>query len=165
AGIQHIVAPGAGADTRPIEPTIDTAKSFPPEQPAAKCIARFGLFRRQGHAAIQAQEYQLGMNLAYVDGGMRAHECVNFHDLASDMPELAGNARLAAPQRLPVRGVRIGEFLPEPAPRAGEDARGVRPQLFARDAVTGAMTIAGHADRDIDPGAVERTGQRIGDIA
>src|SRR5579871_1798461 len=126
AGIEDIVTSGAGADPRIFKPTINLAKSLTPEQPATKCIARFGLLRRQRPVFVQPQKYQLGMNLAYVDERMRAQKGVDLHDLSPDVPELARDTLLAAAQRLSVCLVWIGKLLPEPTPRACENARDMR---------------------------------------
>src|ERR1700742_4087010 len=96
---------------------------------------------------------------------MCPHERVDFHDLRSEMPELARDARLTAAECLAVGLVGVGKFLPQPAPRAGEHARAVRPQLLTRQSVTGALAVLGHADGDIDRGAVERARQRGRDVA
>src|SRR5215472_10883809 len=101
------------------------------------------------------------MNLAYVDQGMRAQERVDLHDLATEMPELARDALLAAAQRFFVGLVGIVELLPKPAPCAAKDPRGMRPHSAARQDITGTITVLGHPDRNIDASAVKRTRQRV----
>src|SRR5215469_8795393 len=104
------------------------------------------------------------MNFADIGRRMRAQESVDLHDLGPDMPELARNALLAAAQRLLVGLVRIVKFLPEPASRTCEDARAVRPQFFTREQIAGALAVVGHADGNIDPGAVEPVTQSVRDV-
>ena len=105
------------------------------------------------------------MNFADVMLAMRAQERINLHDLGPEMPELARDALLAAAQRFRVGLIGIIEFLPEPAPRAGEDARRVWPQLLSREPIAGTLAVLHHADGNIDPGTVEPTGKRGGNIA
>src|SRR5690242_17354102 len=71
------------------------------------------------------------------------------------MPELARDACLSAPQRFNVRLVGIGMVLPEPAPRAAENARAVRPQPVPRQPVACALAMVTQADGDIDSGTIE----------
>src|SRR5262249_40538461 len=72
AGAHHIAALGASAAPRLVQPMIDLAKPCAPQQPATERITLFRFLRRQRLAAVQPQEYQLGMNLAYLHRGMRA---------------------------------------------------------------------------------------------
>src|SRR5215472_11661515 len=104
------------------------------------------------------------MNLAYVDQGMRAQERVDFHDLAAEMPELARDALLAAAQGFFVGLVGIIEFLPEPAPCAAEDPRGMRPHSAARKDITGPITVLCHTDGNIDASPAKRSRQCVRDI-
>ncbi|MGY4171397.1 hypothetical protein ACVIM8_005470 [Bradyrhizobium sp. USDA 4529] len=105
------------------------------------------------------------MHLADIARGVRAHERIDLHDLRPNVPELARHTGLAAAPRFLVRRIRIIKLLPQPAPRAGEDARDVRAQSYAREKVAIALAVIGHADRDIDPGAIERTRKRVRDVA
>src|SRR5262249_48724686 len=146
------------ADARFAKPSIDFAKTMPFQQFSPDGIALPGLFRRQGFAAVQPHEHQLGMDFANVARAMRTHEHIDFHDLRSEMPELARDTRLVTAQRCAVRLVGIVKVLPEPSPRAGEDTRNVRAQYRARQQVAGALAVIGHADRNVDTGAVERPG-------
>src|SRR5262249_38285839 len=80
------------------------------------------------------------------------------------MPELSRHALLAAPKSFAIGFVWIAKLFPEPAPRAGEDARAVRSQSFARETIAGALAVVGHADGNVDAGTVEPTAQRVGNI-
>src|SRR6185312_16763927 len=148
-GIEHIVAPGASANPRVAEPMVDLGKPVPLQQPEAECVALLRFLRRQRPAAVQPQEHQFGMHLAHIELAMRTDEGVDLHDLGSEMPELARDARLPSSLRFAIGLVGIGKFLPEPAPRAGEDARGMRTQLVAREEVAGTLTVLRHADGDV----------------
>ncbi len=89
AGIEYVVAFGAGADPRHGEPAIDLAKARALEQLAAKDVTRLRFLRRQRHAAIQQQENQFWMHLADVTPSVVANERIDLHDLVAEMPELA----------------------------------------------------------------------------
>jgi hypothetical protein len=66
---------------------------------------------------------------------MLALEVVHFQDLRTEVPELARYQLLSTTMRLPVCRVGIIEFPPDPAPRASEHARGMRPQPITRQQV------------------------------
>jgi len=105
------------------------------------------------------------VNLADIVHAMRTHECVDFHDFWTEVPKLARHARLAAAARLDIGLVGVAKLLPEPSSCAGENARGVRAEFFSREPVAGTRTILGHPDRNIDPGAIERTYECVGNIS
>src|SRR5262249_38415698 len=154
----------ASADPLIGKPSVDLAKAVAFEQPATKCIALLRLLRRKRLAAVQPQEDQLRMHLANVARAMRAHEGVDLHDLRPEMPELARHALLPAQRSFPIGLVRIGKLLPEPAPCTGEDARSMRLQRSARQKIACALTVIGHADGNVDAGAVKGIAQRSGDV-
>src|ERR1700704_1510884 len=104
------------------------------------------------------------MNLANVSRAICAQEGIYIHDLWTEVPELARNALLVASPRFLVRSIRIIEFLPKPTPRARKDTRRMRPQPFRCKPVAGPPAVVGHADRDVYARAIERHGQRLGDI-
>ena len=104
------------------QPSVDVPDPFPLEQRAAKVDSSLGFLRRQRPACVQAQENQFGMRLPNVARAIGADECIDLDDLRPEMPELARHPLLAAAQRISIGGVGIGEFRPQPAPRAGEHA-------------------------------------------
>src|SRR4051794_2937306 len=105
------------------------------------------------------------MNLADIASWICAHERIDFHDLRTEMPELARHALLPAPLRFPVGLIGIAEFLPKPAARAGKNTRRMRPQFCASQQVTVAFALVGHPDWNIDPCPVARTRHRVRNVA
>src|SRR5437667_6826589 len=105
------------------------------------------------------------MNLADIASWIRAHERVDFHDLRTEMPELARHPLLPAPLRLPVGLIGIAELQPKPAASTGKNTRRVRPQSCERQQVAAAFALVSHPDWNIDPCPVARTRQRICNVA
>ena len=88
AGVEDIVAFGAGAATVGGEPVIEVGEAVVEKQPTSQREPLLRMFRRQRRAGIQPQEDELRMGFAEIEVSVRSRKGVDLHDLRAKMPEL-----------------------------------------------------------------------------